>query len=76
MREAFRGSGSEPVLKCKVEQSGSVDNGIVPMDNNLIENAIRPFAVGRKNRIFSVAPRGAESSALFYSLIEIAKING
>lgn len=53
-----------------------VDNGIVRMDNNLVENAIRPFAVGRKNWLFSVSPRGAESSALFYSLIETAKANG
>ena len=53
-----------------------VNNGIVPMDNNRVENAIRPFAVGRKNFLFSVTPKGAESSALFYSLIETAKANG
>ena len=53
-----------------------VNNGIVPMDNNLVENAIRPFAIGRKNFLFSVTPSGAESSALFYSLIETAKANG
>ncbi len=53
-----------------------VNNGIVPMDNNLVENAIRPFAIGRKNFSFSVTPQGAESSALFYSLIETAKANG
>ena len=53
-----------------------VNNGIVPMDNNLVENAIRPFAIGRKNFLFSVTPKGAESSALFYSLIETAKANG
>ena len=53
-----------------------LDNGFVLMDNNLVENAIRPFAVGRKNWLFSVTQRGAESSALFYSLIETAKANG
>ena len=53
-----------------------VNNGIVPMDNNRVENAIRPFAPGRKNWLFSVTPRGAESSALFYSLIETARANG
>ena len=53
-----------------------VENGVVRMDNNLVENAIRPFAVGRRNWLFSVTPRGAESSALFYSLIETAKANG
>jgi len=44
-------------------------------DNNKIENAIRPFAVGRKNWLFSNTPRGARSSACFYSLIESAKAN-
>ena len=46
------------------------------MDNNLLENAIRPFVVGRKNWLFSVTPEGARASALFYSHIETAKANG
>ena len=45
------------------------------LDNNLAENAIRPFAVGRKNWLFSGSPRGAEASATFFSLIETAKAN-
>ena len=45
-------------------------------DNNLVENAIRPFVVGRKNWLFSGHPRGAEASAFLYSLIETAKANG
>ena len=53
-----------------------LDNGLVRMDNNLIENAIRPFVIGRKNWLFSVTPEGARASALFYSLIETAKANG
>lgn len=53
-----------------------LDNGLVKMDNNLIENAIRPYVVGRKNWMFSVTPEGARASALFYSLIETAKANG
>ena len=53
-----------------------LDHGVVRMDNNLVENAIRPFAVGRKNWLFSVSPKGAEGSALFYSLIETAKASG
>jgi len=44
-------------------------------DNNTVENAIRPFAVGRKNWLFSNTPRGAESSAIMYSLVESAKNN-
>lgn len=42
-------------------------------DNNLAENAIRPFVVGRKNWLFSGTPEGAEASASLYSLIETAK---
>ena len=45
-------------------------------DNNIAENAIRPFVVGRKNWLFSGSPNGAAASALFYSLIETAKANG
>ena len=45
-------------------------------DNNLAENAIRPFVVGRKNWIFSGNPLGAKASAALYSLIETAKANG
>ena len=45
-------------------------------DNNLVENSIRPFVVGRKNWLFSDTPRGAHASAGLYSLIETAKANG
>ncbi len=45
-------------------------------DNNLVENAIRPFVVGRKNWLFFGHERGAQSGALIYSLIETAKANG
>ncbi len=44
-------------------------------DNNLAENAIRPFVIGRKNWIFSGTPEGANASATLYSLIETAKAN-
>lgn len=46
------------------------------MDNNLVENAIRPFVVGRKNFLFSDTVSGANASANLYSLIETAKANG
>ena len=53
-----------------------LENGFVPIDNNLAENAIRPFAVGRKNWLFFNSGKGATASAFFYSLIETAKLNG
>jgi len=51
------------------------DTGHVPLDTNAVENAIRPFAVGRKNWMFADTVRGAEASANLYSLIETAKAN-
>lgn len=51
-------------------------SGLLRPDNNLAENAIRPFVVGRKNWLFSAHPRGAKASATIYSLIETAKANG
>jgi transposase len=45
-------------------------------DTNAIENAIRPFVIGRKNWLFSNTPLGAHASAGIYSLIETAKANG
>lgn len=53
-----------------------LEDGRLRMDNNLAENAIRPFVVGRKNWLFSGTPEGAQASAFFYSIIETAKANG
>ncbi len=53
-----------------------LQDGRLRPDNNLAENAIRPFVIGRKNWLFSGHPRGAEASAAIYSLIETAKVNG
>jgi transposase len=47
----------------------------VGLDNNPAENAIRPFAVGRKNWLFAGSPAGARASANLYSLVETAKAN-
>lgn len=51
-------------------------DGRLRMDNNLVENAIRPFVIGRKNHLFSDTVSGAKASANLYSLIETAKANG
>ena len=53
-----------------------LDVGYATPDNNLAENAIRPFVVGRKNWLFAGTPEGAAASAAIYSLIETAKANG
>jgi transposase len=53
-----------------------LEDGKLKMDNNSVENKIRPFVMGRKNWLFSFTPAGARASAAFYSLIETAKANG
>ena len=51
-------------------------DGQLEIDNNEVENKIRPFAVGRKNWLFSTSQSGEKSSANLYSIIETAKANG
>ena len=46
------------------------------ISNNLAENAIRPFTVGRKNWLFSDTVKGVRASAVIYSLVETAGANG
>ena len=53
-----------------------LDDGRFPIDNNLAENALRPFVLGRKNWLFCDTVKGAQASANLYSLIETAKANG
>lgn len=48
-------------------------DGRIEIDNNLLENAIRPFALGRKNWLFMGSPEGAKAGAILYSLIETCK---
>jgi len=52
------------------------DDGRLAIDNNAIENAIRPFCVGRRNWMFSDSVAGARASANLYSLIRTATANG
>ncbi|MHA2231280.1 MAG: IS66 family transposase, partial [Candidatus Hodarchaeales archaeon] len=53
-----------------------LEDGRLRPDNNLVENAIRPFVLGRKNWLFAGSPDGAKASASFFTLIETAKANG
>lgn len=51
-------------------------DGRVPIDNNACERAVRPFAVGRRNWLFSDTVAGAEASCGIYSVVETARRNG
>ena len=53
-----------------------LEDGRLSIDNNFVENAIRPFAVGRKNWLFSDSVAGAKASAAIYSILVSAKLNG
>ena len=55
---------------------GYLEDGRLQISNALAENAIRPFAVGRRAWLFSDTSRGARASATCYSLVESAKANG
>lgn len=51
-------------------------DGRLELSNNRAERSVRPFALGRKNWLFSNTPKGAEASAAIYSIVETAKANG
>ena len=51
-------------------------DGQVPIDNNWIENRIRPIATGRKNWLFAGSLRAGQRAAAIMSLIQSAKLNG
>lgn len=53
-----------------------LEDGRCSFTNNLSENAIRPFAVGRKNWLFSDSVNGANASAVVYTMVEMAKAHG
>ena len=50
-----------------------LEDGRCSFSNNLSENAILPFTVGRKNWLFSDTPKGADASAMVYTMVEMAK---
>jgi transposase len=48
----------------------------VEIDNNRVENAIRPTAVGKKNWLFFGSPEAGQRSAVVYTLIEKCRMHG
>jgi len=53
-----------------------LQDGKLELSNNRAERSIRPFTVGRKNWLFSYSEKGAEASAIVYSIVETAQANG
>ena len=52
------------------------DDGDLPIDNNWVENRIRPISVGRKNWLFAGSLRAGQRAAVIMSLIQSAKLCG
>lgn len=51
-------------------------NGRIKIDNNPIENALRPIALGRRNYLFAGSHKGAKRAAIIYSLVNSAEFHG
>ena len=53
-----------------------IDDGQLPVDNNWIENQIRPIAIGRANWLFAGSLRAGQRAAAVMSLVQSARMNG
>jgi transposase len=53
-----------------------IDDGRFQIDNNLIENSIRPVALGRKNYLFAGSHEAAQQAAVIYSILATCKLQG
>ena len=66
-------------LAYAMNQKNQLENvlldGRLELSNNRAERSIKPFVIGRKNWLFSSTEKGADASAMFYSIIETAKEN-
>ena len=62
-------------LNHRAELEGFLADGRLETTNNRAERAIKPFVMARKNFLFSDTSKGAEASALCFSMIETAKLN-
>lgn len=63
-------------LKRKKELMHYLEDGELEIDNNLIENAMRPIALGRKNYLFCGSHDAAQRAAIFYSLFACCRLHG
>ena len=53
-----------------------VESGVAPIDNNPVENCIRPIAIGKKNWLFTGSERAGQRAAAIQTLLGTAKLNG
>jgi transposase len=70
------GEAIEYTLSHWTQLTRFLEDGRLPIDNNLCENTIRPVALGRKNWLFAGSIEGAKRMAIIYSLVATCKLNG
>ncbi|MFO7026422.1 IS66 family transposase [Pseudomonas aeruginosa] len=74
------GSATAKALDYSLKRWGALtrylDDGAVPIDNNQVENQIRPWALGRSNWLFAGSLRSGKRAAAIMSLIQSARMNG
>lgn len=63
-------------LKRWVALTRYLEDGALPIDNNRVENLLRPWALGRSNWLFAGSLRSGQRAATIMSLIQCAKLNG
>jgi hypothetical protein len=51
-----------------------LEDGLIPLDNNACERAIRPIAIGRRNWLFAGSLRGGRAAAVVHTLIECCRL--
>ena len=74
--ESGLGKGIKYMLRLWPGLTRFLDDPKIPLDNNATERALRGLVIGRKNHYGSRSKRGTEVAALFYGLLETAKLAG
>ena len=79
-RSVAVGSGTGKAIEHALKRWPALEryasSGILPIDNNPVENAIRPIAIGKKNWLFAGSERAGRRAAAIQSLFATAKVNG
>jgi len=74
------GSGTAKALDYTIRRwpalSRYADSGSMPIDNNPVENSIRPIAIGKKNWLYAGSERAGRRAAAIQSLLGTARLNG
>ncbi len=79
-RLVTNGTATDKAIDYSVKRRATLirylEDGKIPIDNNWIENQIRPWALGRSNWLFAGSLRSGQRVAAIMSLVKSAKING